>query len=370
MLRTVVAVLLGLALITPAYAAQIAPSDEAAIREVIERGNATQARAIALRDPNEVGDHAVDSYQERLARTNRTLLASGVTTIELVTIEWGPINVDGPSASATAFETWRTSYATGPTEFARDRNVYALVRDDSGAWRVAGNEHPDGRARPAPAEPDGSDPGLDVPAGQSTSSNWAGYAARGGAFTSVSGTWTVPEIALDAPFGADAAWVGIGGLRSRDLIQAGTQQVVSGSGSVTYQAWVEKLPDVSQPVPLTVLPGHTVTVSIDQQAPDTWLISVTNVTTGQTLQRTETYTSSLSSAEWIQEAPFARRRVLPLSEFGTINFSAASAVKDGTSMTIADLGARAISLIDNNRRALAVPSPLGLDGASFSVNRS
>ena len=126
----------------------------------------------------------------------------------------------------------------------------------------------------------------------------------------------------------------------------------------------------SQPVPLTVLPGHTVTVSIDQQTTDTWLISLTNVTTGQTLQRMETYESSLSSAEWIQEAPFARRRVLPLSEFGAINFSAASAVKDGTSLTIADLGARAISLIDNNRRALAVPSPLGLDGASFSVTRS
>src|SRR5580765_5354252 len=124
MLRTFVAVLLGLALITPAYAAQVAPPDEAAIRDVIERGNATQSRAIALRDPTEVGDHAVDDYQARMARTNRALLASGVTTIELVNIDWGPIDVDGPSASATTFETWRTSYATGPTEFARDRNVY------------------------------------------------------------------------------------------------------------------------------------------------------------------------------------------------------------------------------------------------------
>ena len=370
MLRTVVAVLLGLALITPAYAAQVAPSDEAAIRDVIERGNATQSRAIALRDPTEVGDHAVDAYQARLARTNRTLLASGVTTIELVNMDWGPINVDGPTASATTFETWRTSYATGPTEFARDRNVYALVRDDDGAWRVAGNEHPDGRARPAPVEPDGSDPGVDVPAGQSTSSNWAGYAARGGTFTSVSGTWTVPEIALDSPFGADAAWVGIGGLRSRDLIQAGTQQVVSGTGSVTYQAWVEKLPEVSQPVPLTVLPGHTVTISIDQQAPDTWLIS-----SDQCHHRPD---------------PATHRKLSVLAQLGRVD--SGSAVRAATSAAalgslarstsaphrpsktarrsrLADLGARAISLIDDNRRALAVPSPLGLDGASFSVTR-
>ena len=88
------------------------------------------------------------------------------------------------------------------------------------------------------------------------------------------------------------------------------------------------------------------------------------------LLRTEQYESSLSSAEWIQEAPFARRRVLPLTEFGSITFSAGSAVRDGVSMSIADLGARAISLIDNNRRAIAVPSPLGIDGTSFSVLRA
>jgi len=363
--------LLLLALAAPVYATQVGPNDEAAIREVIERGNATQMRAIALRDPTAVGEHAIVEYQQRLMRTNRSLLSNGVAGIDLVNIEWGPITIDGTTASATTFETWRTTYAAGPTEFARDRNVYALVFDDA-VWRVAGNEHPDSRRGPA-APPDTErdpDPGLDIPAGQSTSSNWSGYAARGGEITSVSGTWRVPEIALDAPFGADAAWVGIGGLRTRDLIQAGTQQIVSGSGTVTYQAWIEKLPEVSKPLPLTVLPGHTVSVSIDLQATDTWLISLTNTTTGQSLLRTETYSSSLSSAEWIQEAPFSRRRVLPLSEFGTITFSAGSAVRDGASLTIADLGARAISLIDNNRRALAVPSPLGLDGASFSVIRS
>lgn len=367
------AALLALALSAPVYAAQTIPAHEAAIREVIERGNAAQSRAIALRDPSAVGEHAVAEYQQRLMRTNRALLANGVAEIELISIDWGPISVDGRSATATTLETWRTSFSAGPTEFARDRNVYVLVLDN-GVWRVAANEHPDGRRQgiqqPSPEPETDPDPGLDVPPGQGTSSNWAGYAARGGTFTSVSATWTVPEIDLDSPFGADAAWVGIGGLRSRDLIQAGTQQIASGSGTVTYQAWFEKLPDISHPLPLTVLPGHTVSVSIDLQAPDTWLITLTNQSTGQTLLRTEQYSSTHSSAEWIQEAPFARRRVLPLTEFGSVSFSSASAVRDGVSLTLADLGARAISLIDNNRRALAVPSPLGVDGASFSVIRS
>jgi hypothetical protein len=209
-----------------------------------------------------------------------------------------------------------------------------------------------------------------VQPGPGTSRNWSGYAARGGTFTSVSATWTVPQLAIDGPFGADAAWVGIGGLSGRDLIQAGTQQSVSGAGSVTYQAWIEMLPAASRPVPLTVLPGHAVSVSIDQQAGDAWLISFTNLTSGATLQRSVQYASSLSSAEWIEEAPFARRRVLPISQFGSLSFSAASAVKDGDSQTIADLGARAISLVDGSGRAVAVPSPLGADGASFAVARN
>jgi hypothetical protein len=81
------------------------------------------------------------------------------------------------------------------------------------------------------------------------------------------------------------------------------------------------------------------------------------------------YSSSLSSAEWIQEAPFARQRVLPISQFGSLTFTNASAVKDGQSLTIADLGSRSISLIDGSGRSLAVPSPLGADGASFTVSR-
>jgi hypothetical protein len=359
-------VLLLLSLAAPA-AAQV--SHEAAIQDAIVRGNAAQVEAIARQDPTIIGDAAVGEYAQRIVRSNRSMLANGISSIELVNLDWGPITVDGTSATATTFETWRTSYAAGPTEFARDRNVYTLAREGD-AWQVIGNDHPDGRPQqPAEIETD-PDPGLDIPPGQGTSSNWAGYVARGSSFTSISATWTVPEVSLDSPFGADAAWVGIGGLRTRDLIQAGTQQFVTGSGSVTYQAWVEKLPAPAQPVPLTVLPGQTVSVSLDYQGNDEWLITLSNLSTGQSLVRTEQYSSSLSSAEWIEEAPFARRRVLPLTEFGAVGFAQASAVRDGVSMTIADLGARAISLIDNNRRALAVPSPLGADGASFTINRS
>jgi hypothetical protein len=346
-------------------------SAETAVQDVIQRGNAAQVQAVSTRDPARLADTSVGAYSQQLIRTNQSLIDSGAQVIELVDLEWGPISVSGSNASATTIETWRTSFSEGPTDFTRARNVYTLVRDSAGDWRIAANEHPDGRSRrviPPPSETPAPPP-ADIQPGPGTSRNWSGYAARGGIFTSVSASWTLPKLALDGPFGADAAWVGIGGLRTRDLIQGGTQQSVSGNGSVTYQAWIEMLPDASHPVPLTVLPGDTVTVSVDQQAGENWLFSFINRTSGQTLQRTVQYSSSLSSAEWIQEAPFARQRVLPISQFGSLPFTNASAVRDGQSLTIADLAARSISLIDSSGRSLAVPSPLGTDGASFTVSR-
>jgi hypothetical protein len=181
----------------------------------------------------------------------------------------------------------------------------------------------------------------------------------------------VPQFAADGPSGIDAAWVGIGGVRSRDLIQAGTQQTVSGSGRTQYEAWIEMLPRSSRPVPLQVHPGDSVTVDISEQSTDQWLIHFSNNTTGQTYDTTQTYTSSHSSAEWVEEAPSAGRGgVLPLDNFGTIQFSAGSAVKNGQTVNIADSGARAITMVGGNEQALAVPSALGSDGASFSVART
>jgi hypothetical protein len=370
MLRVAAMALMVLSLVfTAPVAAQSAA--EAAIQDTILRGNAAQSDAIAAGDPSLLGDVALGAYAQQLERTNQNLVNAGITTIELVDIEWGAITINGPSATATSFETWRTSSALGPTEFARDRNVYSLILDDNGAWRIVSAEHPDGRPRrlqpPAPLD---RPPPPDVQPDPGTSRNWAGYAARGGTFTSVSATWTVPRLALGGPFGADATWVGIGGVRTDDLIQAGTQQSVTSAGTVTYHAWIETLPETSHPVPLTVLPGDSVTVSVERQDGDTWLISFVNLTSGKTLERTLQYASRLNSAEWIEEAPFAGRRVLPISEFGSLTFTSATAVRNGKTLSVADLNARAISLVDDSGRLLAVPSPLSPDGASFTVSRT
>jgi hypothetical protein len=209
-----------------------------------------------------------------------------------------------------------------------------------------------------------------VPAGRGASRNWSGYAAADGEFTGVSGSWTVPQTETSATsFGSSAAWVGIGGVRSRDLIQAGTSTTVSGAGRVQYQAWIEMLPGRPQTVPLAVKPGDAITTSIVEQAPDEWLITIKNDTTGKSYSGVEQYSSSHSSAEWVQEAPSAGRRVLPLDNFGTVGFTG-STVKDGQTVTIGQSGAEPITMIDARGQALATPSSLSADGASFSVSRT
>jgi hypothetical protein len=351
---------------------------QAAIQQVIQRGDEEQAQAVATKNPSVMADTSTADFSQQQVLTNQDLVSNGVTAIKLVNIEWGPITVNGASATATAWETWTTTYSDGTTEQSRDRNVYTLVQDN-GAWKVSADVHPDEAQATAPGGTGTGNPSSGrqpsqprVPSGQNTSQNWSGYSASGGVFTSVNATWTVPQFAPDSPAGADAAWVGIGGVNTRDLIQAGTQQTVSGSGSTQYQAWVETLPQASHPVPLTIHPGDSVTISISQvpQTQDRWLVSFKNNTTVQTYQVTETYTSSMSSADWIQEAPSAARgRQIPLDSFGSIDFSQASAVKDGKTVTLAAAGGQAITMIGRGGQALAKPSALGSDGASFTVTR-
>jgi hypothetical protein len=227
-------------------------------------------------------------------------------------------------------------------------------------------------AEPTPADvttPDLVVTGLTSNEGKSQ--NWSGYTATEGGYTGVQATWTVPDIGLSSAAGIDAAWVGIGGVRSQDLIQAGTLRTILQNGATQTEAWVELLPRPPETVPLTVDPGDTIRVSIDQQGPETWLIAFTNISRGQTYEVTRRYASSLSSVEWIEEAPSAGRRgTLPLDNFGTIRFSQASAVQDARVLSISQSGAHAITMITPGGQHLAEPSGIGADGESFSVTRT
>jgi hypothetical protein len=341
----------------------------AAVKDVVQRANDAQVQAFTRNDPTLMRATATTSYYQELVQTNQGLQASGAQSIALTRLEWVDVSVSGTTANAVTNETWRTTYGDGSEADSTDRNEYTLVLQ-AGAWKISADVQPNTQVI-TPGS--GTAPGVTQPGTPasvtSTSSNWSGYAASGGTFTSVTATWTVPTVSATST-GADATWVGIGGLLSNDLIQAGTQAMVDGSGTVEYSSWIEMLPQSSRNVPLSVSAGDSVTVTITQQSGNDWLIAMKNNTTRGTYSVTVQYSSSNSSAEWVQEAPSIGRGLVSLDQFGTIQFSGASAVRDGKTMSASALGARAITMINGQGQAIAQPSTIGSDGSSFTVART
>src|ERR1700730_2278823 len=127
----------------PDGAAPVAPDPaQLAIQQVIQRGDEEQAQAFLANDPSVMADTATPDFYQQQVQIDRDLRTNGVSDIKLVTIEWGPITVTGNSSTATAYETWSTTYSDGTTEQSRDRNEYTLVQTN-GAWLVSADDHPD-----------------------------------------------------------------------------------------------------------------------------------------------------------------------------------------------------------------------------------
>jgi hypothetical protein len=393
----------------------------AAIQQVIQQANAEQVKAISTGDASVMGDTATADHLAELQQNNQDMSDSGVTDIQLMRLDWGPISVTGDTAKATTYETWSVHGNDGSTQVSRDTNVYTLVQDN-GAWKIQADDHPTNGSSPAsgastapstspsPAQSIPGFPGFPFPfvtvpgdgtgvttpvpgrapgttrpqpqprsttqpnpaarPSQDTSHNWSGYAAGNGKYTSLTGTWTIPQVSSNGAPGVGATWVGIGGVTSRDLIQAGTQETDGGSGRVQYSAWVETLPQVSEPVPFAVRPGDSVTVTIAEQSANNWSIDFKNNTTGKTYHTTKRYTSSHSSAEWVVEAPSSGVGVLPLDNFGNVSFTDASATLNGQSADLSQMHAQPITMLGGSGQQLAVPSGIGTDGGSFSVSRT
>lgn len=357
---------------TPAGQTNTSSSDTAAVaavKDVVQRANEAQVQAYTRNDPTLMRATATTSYYQELVQTNQGLQSSGAESIALLKLEWVDVTVSGTTANAITNETWRTTYSDGSTADSTDRNEYTLVLQ-AGAWKISADVQPSTQiiSPGSGTAPSVTQPGTPASV-TSSSSNWSGYAANGGTFTSVTGTWTVPTVAASAS-GADATWVGIGGLTSNDLLQAGTQAMVDGGGTVEYSAWIEMLPQSSRTVPLSVSAGDSVTVTITQQTGNDWLIAMKNNTTNGSYNVTVQYSSSNSSAEWVQEAPSIGRGLVSLDQFGVVKFSGASAVRDGKTMTASALGAKAITMINGQGQAIAQPSTIGSDGSSFTIART
>ena len=237
-----------------------------------------------------------------------------------------------------------------------------------------------------------------APAGAATSvsSNWSGYAVTGTTFRSVSGAWVEPTASCTsstATTTASAFWVGLGGDSSalNALEQTGTEADCLADGTVRYSAWYELVPASSVRVGLAVAAGDRIAGSV-QASGRSVTVELRNLTTGTSFRKTLTMAApDTSSAEWIAEAPATStpggETILPLTDFGTVHFTSATATaSDGHAGTVADPAWTASHIVlrssnhagggpgpfgpfasDAATSAAAIPTKLLAGGAAFAV---
>jgi Peptidase A4 family len=214
------------------------------------------------------------------------------------------------------------------------------------------------------------------------SSNWAGHVvtAPGTTFTSVTATWKQPTVDCDVSGAgsSSAFWVGLGGYASSSeaLEQIGTSaDCDSQTGKPTYYAWYELVPNPSIKIKtLKVMPGDRITTSVNIVAADTVLVQLKNRTRKTSFTKKLTFSNpDLSSAEWIAEAPSLctsfRCRTVPLSDFGSVQFTRIAAIGSGIGGTLtANPGwtTTAVTLVADARRGF-FPGPQTFAGANTST---
>jgi hypothetical protein len=156
----------------------------------------------------------------------------------------------------------------------------------------------------------------------STSSNWSGYSAINGRYTSVSARWTQPAAKCTSQTTYSSFWVGLDGDGSSTVEQTGTSADCSG-GSPRYYAWYEMYPKFPTNLSIAVRPGDSMTGTVTTDGKGRFTLTIHNNTTGGNFTTTQTLKRArLASAEAIAEAPSSSGGVLPLTNFGTVSFSA------------------------------------------------
>ncbi len=214
-----------------------------------------------------------------------------------------------------------------------------------------------------------------------TSSNWFGYQQgaleQGGKlFTSITGSWTVPTATQHTSDQAEdsADWVGIGGgcvdascdIGDETLIQTGTEQDVASDGSASYDAWYELIPAPEIEIGgMTVEPGDQMQASISQNEPEVWDITLQDVTRDESYSTTVPYSSSMDTAEWIEETPLeigtdAGFAALPNLTDPAFNSATVNGANPGLTTS------EEIQLTDSDGDVIGTPSAPDSTGNGFS----
>ncbi|MGD0015973.1 MAG: G1 family glutamic endopeptidase [Verrucomicrobiia bacterium] len=229
---------------------------------------------------------------------------------------------------------------------------------------------------------------------ESTSGNWSGYAVPletsgvTDTFSVVQGTWTVPTVTGSRSATYSSTWVGLDGYDSGTVEQIGTEQDWMGRGRQNY-AWFEMYPSGAYEIEgFPVNPGDSISAQVHylgqrnvqvgrgrSEVESVFQLTIVNTTRNVSYSVPTSYTTVTSaaraSAEWVVEAP-SSRKVLPLADFGTVNFSGCEAASVHTGGILAPIGSWTpdpLTMIDPSG-GRSVPSSLSANGEAFSVSWS
>jgi hypothetical protein len=205
--------------------------------------------------------------------------------------------------------------------------------------------------------------------GHSNSLNWSGYASINSTFSDVKGSWVQPAATCNGKSTYSSFWVGLDGYSSSTVEQVGTEADCS-HGEAVYYAWWEMFPNVSHTISFfTVSPGVSYSAEVESAGGDNFTLTLSGGGNSPfTLTTPLGFDPSLSSAEWIAEAPSMCSnscRELPLTNFGTVNFSGASA--NGSAINDSAWDFDPLTMVTSRGSVKAAPSSLNPTGAGFSV---
>ncbi len=208
-----------------------------------------------------------------------------------------------------------------------------------------------------------------------TATNWSGYAVQtnlanpqNNAVSDVKGSWVVPQVTCAQANAYSSAWVGIDGYSDGTVEQTGTEQDCSG-GNPSYYAWFEMYPKFPFRINMVVHAGDTIKAEVNYVGNNQFRLTLSNSTTGASFSTTQKAKAHRQSAEWIMEAPSSSGGVLPLANFGLVQFSGAAATVNGVTGTINNSLWQndAITMVNSSGGVKATPSALSSDGSGFGV---
>ncbi|ACU54102.1 hypothetical protein Afer_1170 [Acidimicrobium ferrooxidans DSM 10331] len=196
----------------------------------------------------------------------------------------------------------------------------------------------------------------------SASENWSGLAALGSAERSVRASWTAPSF-TQADVSANSAigeWVGLGGMRSHQLIQVGTLTEPGPKGEAQTVAFFEQLPNAAVDT-ITIPTGATVMAAITPVGTDRWRLELTVAgSSSPAVDTVVTLSPSAASgvetsAEWITEAPTSQAGIMNLAPVSTTVMRHVEA--NGAPLAELPSGTlQAISMVDQQGVTIAAPT--------------